>query len=264
MAKTFYETILGAGFAGEYYDVAVGPALTDVLSTALSSGNGALGENAPLNLISTGALNADRELDITATEQDGRIFFLSVRNSDIATNTLTIVPSVRINDFGPTDSFIINEVSDWIFIHETGGVWRAYEQLTSASSSSGSPTYSLVFTVDGGVTSQGTRYLRTGEGVFCSSAGINIQPAKTLSRITVQVNAVDASRAYDVQVISNSSSASPTVLATLSLPTSSLEADSGALAVAVAASTELGVRLVRSSGSGASTFKQVNVLVVLT
>ena len=131
MAKSFYETIIASGgFAGEHYDVAVGPTLDGVLTgSALSAGDGALGEDTPVSVISTGALGAARELDISGAENgDGRIILLSVRNSDITTNSLTLIPTTSINGFGPTTGLVINEEKNYWLIHETGGVWRAYEQ----------------------------------------------------------------------------------------------------------------------------------------
>jgi hypothetical protein len=72
-------------------------------------------------------------LDITATEQNGRYFFLSVRNSDITTNALTVTATTDINGGGI--SLVINEASDFLFVHETGGTWRAYrQQFTSGAS----------------------------------------------------------------------------------------------------------------------------------
>jgi len=102
MAKSFYEAIIASGgFAGEVFDVAAGAANTDIIDVLLSAGDGALTQNAPINLISTGALGATRDLDITAAEDDGRVFFLSVRNSDITTNDLPITATTDINLVAP-------------------------------------------------------------------------------------------------------------------------------------------------------------------
>lgn len=130
MAKSFYETIIASGgFAGENFDVAAGPANTGVIDTLLSVGDGALTEDAPISVISTGALGAPRTLDLTALEAaDGRILLLSVRNSDITTNSLTLTATTSINGFGPTTGFVISEEVNYWLVHETGGFWRAYEQ----------------------------------------------------------------------------------------------------------------------------------------
>jgi len=133
MAKQFYETIIASGgFAGEYFDLApAAPANTDVIDVQLSVGAGALSINAPVNMVSTGALTAARVLTITAVEQDGRFFFLSVRNSDIATFNLTITATTDINGGGA--SLVVAAATDYLFVHETGGTWRAYALSTSTS-----------------------------------------------------------------------------------------------------------------------------------
>lgn len=135
--KHFYEAIIAeGGFAGQVWDVTQGaggsfPGNTDIQDVLLDVGNGALTGNAAINLISTGALGAARMLNITATEQNGRVFFLSVRNTDITTNNLTVVATTDINGFGA--SFVISTKSDWLFVHETGGTWRAYQQVENSA-----------------------------------------------------------------------------------------------------------------------------------
>lgn len=132
--KSFYEAIIASGgFAGEVFDVAQGPANLDIINTLLSVGNGTLTGNAPVNLISTGALGAPRSLFITSIEQNGRWFFLSARNTDLTTNPLTVIASTDINSGGP--SLIINTPTDYIFIHESAGIWRAYIQSFTAGDS---------------------------------------------------------------------------------------------------------------------------------
>lgn len=134
MSKAFYEAIIcSGGFAGEVFDVAAGPANTDIISALLSVGAGTLTANAPINLISTGALGAARTLTITSTEQDGRMFFLSARNSDITTNNLTVTATTSINGGGA--SLVISSARDYLFVHETGGTWRAYVQSLNAAAS---------------------------------------------------------------------------------------------------------------------------------
>lgn len=135
--KHFYEAIIAeGGFAGQVWDVTAGaggsfPDNLDIQDILLEVGNGALTGNAPINLISTGTLGAPRTLNITATEQNGRIFFLSIRNTDITTNNLTIVATTDINGGGA--SFVVSSPRDFIFVHETGGTWRAYEQKENLS-----------------------------------------------------------------------------------------------------------------------------------
>jgi hypothetical protein len=137
MAKSFYETIIASGgFAGESFDVAAGPANTAVIDVLLSVGDGILTEDAPVSLVVSGALGAARELDLTNCEQDGRFFFLSARASDISTNNLTIMVTTDINGMGPTSGLTISESQDYLLVHESGGMWRAYQQkLTQGADS---------------------------------------------------------------------------------------------------------------------------------
>lgn len=134
MAKSFYEAIIASGgLAGENFDVAQGPVNTDIIDTLLSTGDGALTENAPLSLISTGALDDARDLDISAMEQDGRVFVLSVRNTDLSSNNLTVSASDNINGQSTTNPFTVSEATDYLFVHESAGVWRAYQLSTEES-----------------------------------------------------------------------------------------------------------------------------------
>jgi hypothetical protein len=131
--KTFYEAIIAqGGFAGQVFDVAAGPANTDIIDVLLSAGDGSLTGNAPVNVISTGALGAARSLDISGVEQNGRFFYLSVRNSDLNSNSLTITPTTSING---SATLVLTAPADYIFVHESGGVWRAYYQFQTASTS---------------------------------------------------------------------------------------------------------------------------------
>jgi len=145
MSKTFYEAIIAqGGFAGQVFDVAAGPANTDVIDALLSASDGVLTENAPVNMISTGALSAGAgtdgivDLDITALEQEGRWFWLSVRNSDIGTISLTVTSTTDINGGGAT--LTISSAQDLLFVHESGGTWRAYRQELSTA-----PTNAKIF-----------------------------------------------------------------------------------------------------------------------
>jgi hypothetical protein len=82
----------------------------------------------------------------------------------------------------------------------------------------------------------------------------------TITGISVRVDAVDAARNYNVDVISAPSTA-PASLQTLALNGVISNQVSG-LAVAVGgAGTEVGVRLVRTAGAGRSTFRRIVVAV---
>lgn len=104
--------------------------IQDVL---LNVGDGTLTDDAPWMLTSTGALGAARELILDNTEVEsaakggqplnGRIFILSVQNSDILTNALTVTGSTSVN--GSAGGIVISTEGDYLFQHVQGGVWRA-------------------------------------------------------------------------------------------------------------------------------------------
>jgi len=132
MAKMNYEHVFSsAGFSGESFDIAQGPANTGVVPVLLSVGNGVLTEDAPHALVSTGALNASRILDITGLEAEsvgnggqalnGRFFYLSVQNTDITSNSITVSGGSTINGVA---TFVISTKGDYLFHHIASGVWR--------------------------------------------------------------------------------------------------------------------------------------------
>lgn len=129
--KTFYEAILAhGGFAGDVFDIAAGPVNLDIIDVLLSIGDGTPTQNIPLNIISTGSLNGYRTLSLSGVEQNGRMFFLSLRNTDLADDQfyITITATTDINGQGP--NFIVNKHRDYIFVHETNGTWRVYKSHT--------------------------------------------------------------------------------------------------------------------------------------
>jgi len=132
MAKLNYEHVFSsAGFSGEQFDIAAGPADVGIIDVLLSVGDGALTEDAPHVLVSTGSLGGARNLDISGLESetaakggqalDGRFFYLSVQNTDILTNSLTVSGGATING---SATFTISTEGDYLFHHVTGGVWR--------------------------------------------------------------------------------------------------------------------------------------------
>jgi len=132
MAKLNYEHVFSsAGFSGEQFDIAAGPADTGIIDVLLGVGDGALTEDAPHVLTSTGVLGGARTLDLTGLESesaakggqalDGRFFYLSVQNTDILTNSITVSGGATINGNG---NFVISTEGDYLFHHVSGGVWR--------------------------------------------------------------------------------------------------------------------------------------------
>jgi hypothetical protein len=130
MAQRIYEHVASAaGFSGESFDIGTGTANAEIIDVLLSVGDGILTCDAPLVLVSTGVLGGARALDISALEAElagdggaslnGRFFFLSVQNSDIATNNITVSASGTIN--GATE--LIASQGDYLFWHVGAGVW---------------------------------------------------------------------------------------------------------------------------------------------
>lgn len=132
MANIQYNHVFSsAGFSGEQFDIAQGPADAGIIDTILSVGDGALTEDAPHVLVSTGALGGARTLDLSGLESesagkggqplDGRFFYLSVQNTDILTSSITISGGATING---NASFEVKTEGDYLFHHVTGGAWR--------------------------------------------------------------------------------------------------------------------------------------------
>jgi len=110
-------------------DASTDVGIQDVL---LGVGDGALTEDCPYVLTSTGALGAARVLDISGTEVEsaahggetleGRLMYLAVLNSDISpTNTLTIVSSNTINGEA---SLVVQNQGDYLLRYGKNGEWR--------------------------------------------------------------------------------------------------------------------------------------------
>ena len=120
--------------------------------------------------------------------------------------------------------------------------------------------FAIQFHHDAGVPSFGTRYLRFGEGNISSFAGFRMSAAGQLRGITVQINTTDGN-AYDVQVLRDPAgrAGAPVILATVTVLAATLFVIDRTFAIAVATTDELGVRVVRSAGAGASTFTSINV-----
>lgn len=135
--------------------------------------------------------------------------------------------------------------------------------LQGATGTQGSSILVLRYVGATAVPIDGTLYLETGGDFAVSATGDRLATDSTLFGIAIEVNASDASNTYDVEVISDPTSSS-TVLATLNLPTGVRGISSTSFIANIAANTEIGVRLVRSSGSTSSTFTECNVLIYLS
>jgi hypothetical protein len=118
----------------------------------------------------------------------------------------------------------------------------------------------LLWTRNTKVPGGGILFLDNGT-VNCAVAGVTTATAMSITAITVRVGTADVDRNYNVDVISSPSSGAPVSLQTLSLNGVISNFISG-LSVAVGlAGTEVGVRLVRTSGAGSSAFDNIVVTV---
>jgi hypothetical protein len=108
----------------------------------------------------------------------------------------------------------------------------------------------------------GTLYLKTGQNLQCSEAGDRISKDSVLRTITIEVNVGDSLQTYDIEILRDPSG-SPTVIATLSLPTSTKGIYTNSLSVNITAGWEIGARIVRTLGGSASAFNSINVTVIL-
>lgn len=120
--------------------------------------------------------------------------------------------------------------------------------------------FAIQFHHNGGVPAAGTRYLRFGEGNISSIAGFHITSAGQFRGISIQVDATDTN-AWDFEVLVDPAGrlGAPTVIATVNLAAAALVVIDRTFTVAVVAADELGVRIVRSAGSGGSAFSKINV-----
>ena len=106
----------------------------------------------------------------------------------------------------------------------------------------------------------GLRYLKVGQGVPSSVVGFRLPAAAILRGITIYTDAVDAIRTFDIEAVKDPSGV-PVVLGTaLALPTGVDNASRRDLAGAIAISDEIGVRIVRTSGAGPSSFSSFTVV----
>lgn len=184
---------------------------------------------------------------------DGRFYF--IRNSSLATGNLT----VQTHTASGSPLAVLRPGQMAICLHGDNDSWDGYRLTPSGAA----PSYFRYFSnqaVPGG----GTRFLKTGQGVPCSSAGDRYPSPITITAISVQVNNSDVTRTYDFTVNTNPSGTvgvtTPTA-AVVSLPTSTFAATTNGLSVTIPANTEIGVIATRTSGSGGSSFNDFNVIV---
>jgi hypothetical protein len=117
-----------------------------------------------------------------------------------------------------------------------------------------------MFNINGGVGAGGTQYMLVGEKTFSSEVGIRLPAAATLRGITYSADAADASRNYDVEVLSDPAG-SPALLGSALSITNETDDARRDLSAAISAGTLIGVRIRRTAGAGNSSFTDAVVLV---
>lgn len=105
------------------------------------------------------------------------------------------------------------------------------------------------------VPSSGPLYLSF-SGVTNSSSGLTFPRTGNITSLSVTVDSADGSRDYDLDVVRDPTG-TPVSLTTLALPSGSRSAYSSSLSISITAGWELGLRMVRTSGSGDSTFNDI-------
>jgi len=108
--------------------------------------------------------------------------------------------------------------------------------------------------------------MRLGQNVFANDVG-EVMPADfTIRRITFAADAVDASRTYAVEVLTDPANiaAARATVASTTVPISTRLHRSAALAVAVSGVVDIGVRIRLLTGTGNSSFGDVSVNVEIS
>lgn len=116
----------------------------------------------------------------------------------------------------------------------------------------------MEFGSPGRVPSAGVRYLERA-GVACSLVPSLLPAAWTLIGLTITIDVVDATRAYDIEVVSDPHGVPAVIGTALPLPLSTLSASTRALTTAVPANTLWGVRIRRATSTGQSSFTRARV-----
>lgn len=114
---------------------------------------------------------------------------------------------------------------------------------------------SIGFGSSGGVSTGGSIALL---GPGNTTTGVRVPADQKIMGASILVSAIDASRTFNVSIRVNGVEA-----ATLALPVSSLGSQTTSLNVPVVAGDAVTVLVVRTSGSGASTFNQMRVQILM-
>lgn len=132
-----------------------------------------------------------------------------------------------------------------------GGVAAA----TIAAAALAGERFTVRWTGSAGVPTTGSVFLQPGPNVIASTSGESFSIDTQLERISITVDTAETTKQYTVQV-GTDPTGSFTPFATLVLPATSRIAFSASdIGVSLSAGVEYGVRLLRTSGGGSSTFQ---------
>lgn len=132
----------------------------------------------------------------------------------------------------------------------------AFSNIGTALSSAAKAGKWLQFGSNQSVPGSGTLYLQGPGGVVTSSVGFRMLRAGAIKGGSVQVDAADATRSYNLSIRINGSQ-----VATIALAATNTGAHSTALNQAYVAGDRIEVALIRSAGAGSSTFDDTLVLI---
>ena len=120
--------------------------------------------------------------------------------------------------------------------------------------------YFIKFTAENPVVGVGTQYLGHSDGVLSSELGLRLPYNATLRSITVSVDTQDVARAYRVDILKDPAG-TPAILGSVALGAGNTHAAQTGLSASIIANTDLiGARIVRTAGTGASTFANIVVM----
>jgi hypothetical protein len=186
---------------------------------------------------------------------DGRVFF--VKNDSNALGDVT-VETCGVTGTGPITIVTLSPGDSAVILHEDNDDWSA----NVFGSGAGTDSLHYRYTNSNGVPNAGTRYYRTGEGARTSSVGDTNTDDLIIRSITSGVDVADTARTYDIELVSDPSGV-PAVLTTLTIDgnTGRFHTSVG-LSINISADTEFGIRVLRATGTGASSFSVHNISVM--
>ena len=121
------------------------------------------------------------------------------------------------------------------------------------------------YTQDTGVPAGGVQYLKSGQNIYTSFVGDRIPLDSTLINITTAVDTIDPSNSYLVEILKDPSGVTGGIpIDSVLLPINTLGVSALGLTGAISAGSEIGGRISRVSGSGASAFNNIIVNISLS